>query len=191
MDRNVDRLAPSGAGRRSTARPLKGPTRESRCVASPRRERLGYEKESLSTPAGEGDRSMFSVRYSPRSHVWQPKNGPVPDRAANGYGVCCVHSSDVVSTIDSRLYVGTGARIPMSTKDIQKLSSCLSRIEILDPIVVETLRRKSPAERVALIFEANRTMRLRLEGHLRTRHPDWDTPAIMREIARRMSLGAE
>jgi len=79
----------------------------------------------------------------------------------------------------------------MSTKDIQKLSSCLSRIEILDPIVVETLRRKSPAERVALIFEANRTMRLRLEGHLRTRHPDWDTPAIMREIARRMSLGAE
>jgi hypothetical protein len=64
-----------------------------------------------------------------------------------------------------------------------------SRIEILDNEVVEVLRRKTPTERLAMVFAANRTMRLRLEGHLRTRHPDWGTPQIMEEIARRMSRG--
>ena len=61
-------------------------------------------------------------------------------------------------------------------------------IELLDEAVVEVLRRKTPVERVAMIFAANRTMRLRLENHLRTRHPDWDTQTVMQEIARRMSL---
>ncbi len=63
-------------------------------------------------------------------------------------------------------------------------------IELLDEAIVEILRRKTPAERVAMIFTANRTMRLRLEGHLRTVHPDWDTSQVMQEIARRMSCGA-
>ena len=63
-------------------------------------------------------------------------------------------------------------------------------IEILDESIVEVLRRKTPTERVAMIFAANRTMRLRLEGHLRTRHPDWDNQTVMQEIARRMSRGA-
>ena len=62
-------------------------------------------------------------------------------------------------------------------------------IEILDDAMVEVLRRKTPAERLAMVFAANRTMRLRLEGHLRSVHPDWDAPAVMREIARRMSGG--
>ena len=63
-------------------------------------------------------------------------------------------------------------------------------IELLDEAVVEVLRRKTPAERVAMIFAANRTMRLRLEGHLRSCRPDWDTQAVREEIARRMSRGA-
>jgi hypothetical protein len=63
-------------------------------------------------------------------------------------------------------------------------------VELLDEAVVEVLRRKTPAERVAIIFAANRTMRLRLEGHLRSRHPDWDDQTVMQEIARRMSRGA-
>jgi hypothetical protein len=62
-------------------------------------------------------------------------------------------------------------------------------IELLDDAIVEVLRRKTPAERVAMIFAANRTMRLRLEGHLRSRHPDWDAQTVMQEVARRMSLG--
>jgi hypothetical protein len=60
-------------------------------------------------------------------------------------------------------------------------------IELLDEAIVQVLRRKTPVERMAMVFAANRTMRLRLEGHLRTRHPDWDDQAIMQEIARRMS----
>jgi len=63
-------------------------------------------------------------------------------------------------------------------------------VELLDEQIVEALRRKTPVERVAMVFAANRTMRLRLEGHLRSCHPDWDDQAVMREIARRMSRGA-
>jgi len=63
-------------------------------------------------------------------------------------------------------------------------------IELLDPAIVEVLRRKTPAERVAMVFAANRTMRLRPEGHLRSRYPDWETQTVMQEIARRMCRGA-
>ncbi len=63
-------------------------------------------------------------------------------------------------------------------------------IEVLDEGIVQTLRGKTPAERVAMIFAADRTMRLRLEGHLRSQHPDWDDAAIDKEIARRMSRGS-
>jgi hypothetical protein len=62
-------------------------------------------------------------------------------------------------------------------------------IELLDEAVAEALRRKTPAERLAMVFAANRAMRLRLEGHLRSCHPDWDSQAVMQEIARRMSRG--
>jgi hypothetical protein len=60
-------------------------------------------------------------------------------------------------------------------------------IELLDEAIVEVLRKKTPAERLAMVFAANRTMRLRLEGHLRSCHPDWDSETVMQEIARRMS----
>ena len=63
-------------------------------------------------------------------------------------------------------------------------------VELLDDAMVAVLRRKTRTERVAMIFAANRTMRLRLEGHLRSRHPDWDDQTVMQEIARRMSRGA-
>ena len=77
--------------------------------------------------------------------------------------------------------------MPGTNRSVRKTRPC---IELLDDAVVEVLRRKTPTERVAMIFAANRTMRLRLEGHLRTRHPDWDSQAVMQEIARRMSRGA-
>lgn len=65
-----------------------------------------------------------------------------------------------------------------------------SRIELLDPAIVEILKTKTPAEKLAMVFAANRTMRLRLEGHLRTYHADWGDAQIQQEIARRMSGGA-
>ena len=54
--------------------------------------------------------------------------------------------------------------------------------------MVEVLRSKTPAERVDMVFDAERTMLLMLETHLRWRHPDWDAEQIAREIARRRSL---
>jgi len=64
------------------------------------------------------------------------------------------------------------------------------RIEILDPAMVEVLRAKTPAERVAMVFDANRTMREMLLAHLREQHPDWDQERVDREIARRMRRGS-
>jgi hypothetical protein len=62
----------------------------------------------------------------------------------------------------------------------------ISRIELLEPEMVEMLRRKTPAEKLAIVFALNRTMRLRLEGYLRSAHPDWSDAEIAAEVARRM-----
>jgi hypothetical protein len=61
-------------------------------------------------------------------------------------------------------------------------------VEILDEMVAEALRRKTPAERVAMVFDSERTVRLMLESHLRWEHPDWDAEQLSREIARRCSF---
>ena len=63
------------------------------------------------------------------------------------------------------------------------------QIEVVDDAVAEILRRKTPAERVEMIFACNRTMRLLIEGGIRTFHPDWDDVQIKKEVARRMTRG--
>jgi hypothetical protein len=63
-------------------------------------------------------------------------------------------------------------------------------IELLDDAIVDVLRRKTPAERIAMVFDAERTMRLMLETRLRSRHPDWDADQIAQEIARRRRLAS-
>jgi hypothetical protein len=67
----------------------------------------------------------------------------------------------------------------------------IGRIEILEPEMVELLRSKTPAEKLEMVFAMNRTMRLRLEGHLRTMHADWSDQEIAAEVARRMLHGTE
>jgi hypothetical protein len=42
-----------------------------------------------------------------------------------------------------------------------------SHVELLDDRMVAVLRSKSAAERMAIVFDAERTMRLLLEAHLR------------------------
>ena len=64
------------------------------------------------------------------------------------------------------------------------------RVERMDEATLEMLKSKTPAERLAIAFDCNRTMRLRLEGHIRTYHPDWDGAQVAAKIARRMSCGA-
>ena len=62
----------------------------------------------------------------------------------------------------------------------------LRRMEVLDDEMVAVLRNKIAVERVAMVFDANRTMRLILEGHFRDRQPDWDDHRIQAAIARRL-----
>ena len=60
---------------------------------------------------------------------------------------------------------------------------------VLDPLVADVLREKSPTERTAMIFDTNRTMRRLIAGRLRTDHPDWSDEEVSAEVARRMLHG--
>jgi hypothetical protein len=64
------------------------------------------------------------------------------------------------------------------------------QIEVVDEEVAQVLRKKTPTERIGMVLAANRTMRLVIEGSLRTRHSDWKDDQIKKEVARRMSGGA-
>ncbi|MEW6358009.1 MAG: hypothetical protein AB1696_16870 [Planctomycetota bacterium] len=64
------------------------------------------------------------------------------------------------------------------------------QIEVVDDAVAEALRKKTPAERVAMALDCNRTARSLIEGQLRTRHPDWGGERIASEVARRMLGGS-
>ena len=64
------------------------------------------------------------------------------------------------------------------------------QIEVVDDDVAAILRRKSPGERLAQMFSANRTMRLLLEAHIGRLNPDWSRERVLAEVARRMSGGA-
>jgi hypothetical protein len=63
------------------------------------------------------------------------------------------------------------------------------RIELLDDAMVEVLRRKSPMERLQMVFAAERTMRLMLTAHLQSEHPEWTPEQISKEVARRRLIG--
>jgi hypothetical protein len=64
------------------------------------------------------------------------------------------------------------------------------QIEVVDEAIAQVLREKTPTERIEMVLAANRTMRLVIEGSLRSRHPDWNNDQIKKEVARRMSGGA-
>ena len=64
-------------------------------------------------------------------------------------------------------------------------------IEVLDDAMVAVLRAKTPAERVAMVFDAELTMRLMLQSHLHWQHPRWNPEQIATEIARRWTLEPE
>ena len=65
------------------------------------------------------------------------------------------------------------------------------QIEVVDDAVADVLRRMTSGQRVEAALAANRLVRLRLQGYLRSLHPDWDGERIQAEIARRMRLGSD
>ncbi len=59
-------------------------------------------------------------------------------------------------------------------------------IESVDDRVVEIVRRKTPAERIAMILDANDTARSLAAAGIRHCHPDWNERRLQAEVARRM-----
>jgi regulator of protease activity HflC (stomatin/prohibitin superfamily) len=63
------------------------------------------------------------------------------------------------------------------------------KIEVVDDALAEILRAKSPAERIAIVAEANRTARILAAAGARYLHPDWEEAQIQAEVVRRVSGG--
>ena len=59
-------------------------------------------------------------------------------------------------------------------------------IESMDDAIVETLRRKTAVECVAMIGDSNQTARILSAAGVKYLHPDWSADEIRAEVARRM-----
>jgi len=59
-------------------------------------------------------------------------------------------------------------------------------VEIIDPMVVEILRQKSPAERLSQAFGMWDFAISVLNSAIRRDHPEWTPSQIQREIRRRI-----
>jgi len=64
------------------------------------------------------------------------------------------------------------------------------RIEILDDVMLDVLKKKTPYERLQIAFGLWRSARYLLHVHLLAQHPEWEEDKLNREIAKRMSHGA-
>lgn len=64
------------------------------------------------------------------------------------------------------------------------------QIEVLDDLMADVLRRKTPAERIGIGFGLWTSARRMLLTYLRKEHPEWTEERLQREVAGRMSHGA-
>ena len=63
-------------------------------------------------------------------------------------------------------------------------------IEIIEPEMVECLRRLTPAQRLKTAFGMWETARIIIRGSVLTQFPDWNEAQVNQEVARRLSHGA-
>ncbi len=61
------------------------------------------------------------------------------------------------------------------------------QIEVVDDRVADILRRKTPAQRLAIAFALWTSTWDMLISHLKSTHPDWSIEMVQKEVARRMS----
>ncbi|MDO8445047.1 MAG: hypothetical protein Q7T53_02910 [Deltaproteobacteria bacterium] len=64
------------------------------------------------------------------------------------------------------------------------------QIEVVDDEMADVLKRKTPAERIAIGFRMWMSAHEMLMVHLRHTHPEWDVKRVESEVARRLSHGA-
>ena len=62
-------------------------------------------------------------------------------------------------------------------------------VEIIDPMMVECLRRMTPGQRLSQASSMWETARIMVRSAVIRQFPDWDEAQIQRETARRMSHG--
>ncbi len=65
-----------------------------------------------------------------------------------------------------------------------------STVDVVDDAMAAILRRKTPAERLAIAFRLWTFAQNMVRETLRGEHPDWDEAELARHVARRMSHGA-
>jgi hypothetical protein len=63
------------------------------------------------------------------------------------------------------------------------------KIEVVDDLVAEILKRKTPAERLGIGFEMWLSARRMLLAHLRHIHPEWSLQEVEQEVSRRFLHG--
>lgn len=64
------------------------------------------------------------------------------------------------------------------------------QIEVMDNVMAEVLRHKTPAERIRIGFGLWTSAHNMLMAHLKKTHPEWDNGKLSHEVARRLSHGA-
>ena len=59
-------------------------------------------------------------------------------------------------------------------------------VEVMDPMVVEILRKKTPQQRLAIAFDMWESARVMIQSNLQREYPDWSAEQVQQEVARRM-----
>ncbi len=62
-------------------------------------------------------------------------------------------------------------------------------IEIIDDLMAEILRKKTPQQRLTIAFSIWISAKKCITNYLRSEHPDWDDSRIQKEVAKRLSHG--
>lgn len=138
-----------------------------------------------------GERKIVCIDRSAAIKVWLNRGWLLPWNIAGRRRFLAVFFSSpffivyLYSLIDRR-----GETIVMNEK-AQKTTIRLDagQIEVVDDAMAEALKKKTPAQRLAIGASLMRAARTLVKSHLHEMHPEWDEAALAKEIARRFSHG--
>lgn len=66
----------------------------------------------------------------------------------------------------------------------------IRRIEVIDDVTAEALRRMTPGKRLRIGFDTWESARTWTEAGIRHRHPEWSAAQVYDEFIRRMNSAA-
>ncbi len=64
------------------------------------------------------------------------------------------------------------------------------QIEVVDDVMAEVFRHKTPAERIRIGFNLWTAAHDMLASHLSKHHPEWDADRLKKEVTKRFLHGA-